>query len=103
MSGVFDFQFASQGSRLFDLVRVEADFAGRHPREAYSNPEYRKAFREGYESMGQAYEEDARQRTLRTIIDRTRGVHTWWVWGRILPANTPEKLDDLLTALSTLA
>ena len=54
IAGLYDFQFAAYGSRLFDFYKIEGDFRARQPREIYGHPEYIKQFYKGYEGTGRA-------------------------------------------------
>jgi aminoglycoside phosphotransferase (APT) family kinase protein len=104
LSGIFDFQFASIGSRTVDLVYVEEDFARRSPREIYGNPAHVQAFKAGYEgASGCGYEIEARHRILQSVMMYARAVRNWWEWGRLLHPKTPFFLDTVLDGLSALA
>lgn len=103
LSGLYDFQFSSIGSRAFDFIYVEGDFGGRSPREVYGNPAYLQSFKEGYErSSGFRYEIKECHRILWNVLSYAREVRNWWDWGRILHPKTPFFLETLLKSLSTL-
>lgn len=104
LSGLYDFQFASIGSRAFDLIYVEGDFRGRSPREVYGDPAYLQSFKDGYErSSGFRYEIKECHRTLWNVLSYAREVRNWWDWGRILHPKTPSFLEMLLKSLSALS
>lgn len=104
VSGIYDFQFSSIGSRAFDLIYVEGDFGQRAPREVYGDPAYFQSFKDGYEgSSGCRYEINESHRALWNVLSYAREVRNWWDWGRVLHPKTPAFLDMLLNSLSKLS
>ena len=103
VTGICDFQFASYGHRIFDLLHVEGDFR-RKPREIYSHPGYVEQFYEGYgEAGGMLNPLNPTHRILREIINKTGTISYWWNCGKVLHPNTPNWLKDILMGLRELS
>ena len=105
ITGIYDFQFAAYGSRLFDLDKIEGNFRVRRPREIYGHPEYIKQFYKGYEGAGQAV--NAPSETQQILVDILRNaiqVRCWW-WDcfGILHPKTSEYLKAILVGLAELS
>jgi Ser/Thr protein kinase RdoA (MazF antagonist) len=105
ITGIYDFQFAAYGSRLFDFYKVEGDFRVRHPREIYGHPEYIKQFYTGYEGAGQAVNppSDTHQILVNIIRNAIQVRYWWWDCFGILHPKTPEYLKAILVGLAELS
>lgn len=105
IAGLYDFQFAAYGSRLFDFYKVEGDFRVRHPREIYGHPEYIKQFYKGYEGAGQAVNppSDTHQILVNIIRNAIQVRYWWWDCFGILHPKTPEYLKAILVGLAELS
>ena len=105
ITGIYDFQFAAYGSRLFDLDKIEGNFRVRRPREIYGHPEYIEQFHKGYEGAGKAVNAPSEiHQTLVNIIRNAIQVRYWWwdCFGVIHP-KTSDYLKAILVGLAELA
>ena len=105
IAGLYDFQFAAYGSRLFDFYKIEGDFRVRHPREIYGHPEYIKQFYKGYEGAGQAVNapSDTHQILVNIIRNAIQVRYWWWDCFDILHPKTSEYLKAILVGLAELS
>ena len=105
ITGLYDFQFAAYGSRLFDFYKIEGDFRVRRPREIYGRPEYIEQFYNGYEGVGKAA--DVPSETHQILVDIIRNAiqvrYWWWDCFGILHSKTLEYLKAILGGLSELS
>ena len=105
ITGIYDFQFAAYGSRLFDLDKIEGNFRVRRPREIYGHPEYIEQFHKGYEGAGKAV--NAPSDTHQILVDIIRNAiqvrYWWWDCFGILHSKTPEYLKAILVGLAKLS
>ena len=105
ITGIYDFQFAAYGSRLFDLEKIEGNFRVRRPREIYGHPKYIEQFYKGYEGVGKAA--NAPSETHQILVNILRNAiqvrYWWWDCFGILHSKTPEYLKAILVGLAELA
>ena len=105
ITGIYDFQFAAYGSRLFDLEKIEGNFRVRRPREIYGHPKYIEQFYKGYEGVGKAV--NAPSETHQILVNILRNAiqvrYWWWDCFGILHSKTPEYLKAILVGLAELA
>ena len=105
ITGLYDFQFAAYGSRLFDLYKIEGDFRVRRPREIYSQPEYIEQFYRGYAGAGKTV--NASSDTHQILVDIIRNAiqvrYWWWDCFGILHPKTPEYLKTILVGFAELS
>ncbi len=105
ITGLYDFQFAAYGSRLFDLYKIAGDFRVRRPREIYGHPEYIEQFYKGYEGTGRAVNapSDTHQILVNIICNAIQVRHWWWDCFGILPPKASECLKAILVGLAELS
>ena len=105
ITGIYDFQFAAYGSRLFDLEKIEGNFRVRRPREIYGHSEYIEQFYKGYEGAGKAVNapSDPHQILVNIIRNAIQVRYWWWDCFGILHSKTPEYLKAILVGLAKLA
>ena len=105
IAGLYDFQFAAYGSRLFDFYKIEGDFRARQPREIYGHPEYIKQFYKGYEGTGRAVNppSDTHQILVNIIRNAIQVRYWWWDCFGIIHSKTPEYLQAILVGLAKLS
>ena len=105
ITGLYDFQFAAYGSRLFDFYKIEGDFRVRHPREIYGCPKYIEQFYKGYVETGKAVNapSDTHQILVNIIRNTVQVRYWWWNCFGILHSKTPEYLKAILGGLAELA
>ena len=105
ITGLYDFQFAAYGSRLFDLYKIAGDFRVRHPREIYGHPEYIEQFYKGYEGAGKAVNppSDTHQILVDIIRNAIQVRYWWWDCFGILPPKASECLKAILVGLVELS
>ena len=105
ITGLYDFQFAAYGSRLFDFYKIEGDFRVRRPRKIYGHPEYIEQFHKGYKEAGLAV--NAPSDTHQILVDIIRNAiqvrYWWWDCFGILHSKTPEYLKAILVGLAKLS
>ena len=105
ITGIYDFQFAAYGSRLFDLDKIEGNFRIPRRREIYGHPEYIKQFYKGYEGTGKAVNAppDTHQILVNIIRNAIQVRYWWWDCFGILHSKTPEYLKAILVGLAELS
>ena len=105
ITGLYDFQFAAYGSRLFDLSKIEGNFRLRRPREIYGHPEYIEQFYKGYERSGTVVNapSDIHQTLVNIIRNAIQVRYWWWDCFGILHPKTPEYLKAILVGLAELS
>ena len=105
ITGIYDFQFAAYGSRLFDLDKIEGNFRVRRPREIYGHPEYIEQFYKGYEGAGKAVNapSDTHQILVNILRNAIQVRYWWWDCFGILHSKTPEYLRAILGGLAKLS
>ena len=105
ITGLYDFQFAAYGSRLFDLEKIEGNFRVRRRRQIYGHPEYIEQFYKGYEGTGKAENvpSDTHQILVNIIRNAIQVRYWWWDCFGILHSKTPEYLKAILVGLAKLA
>lgn len=105
ITGIYDFQFAAYGSRLFDLDKIEGNFRGRRPREIYGHPEYIEQFHKGYKEAGTAV--NVPSNTHQILVNILRNAiqvrYWWWDCFGILHPKTPDYLKAILVGLAKLS
>ncbi len=105
ITGLYDFQFAAYGSRLFDLDKVEGNFRIRHRRQVYGHPKYIEQFYKGYAGTGKAV--NAPSETHQILVDILRNAiqvrYWWWDCFGVLHPKTPEYLKAILVGLAELS
>jgi len=103
VTGIYDFQASSYGSRLFDFMRVEGDFTRTQPPGVYSNPEFVQRFYRGYQAVGGTESTFGEiDHIILDVIRKARQVRYWWDCARFLHPRNPEHLQDVLTGLEKL-
>ena len=105
IAGIYDFQFAAHGSRLFDFYKIEGDFQGRRPREIYGCPEYIERFYKGYAGTGKAVNvpSDIHHILVNIIRNAIQVRYWWWDCFGVLHPKTPEYLKAILVGLAELS
>ena len=105
ITGLYDFQFAAYGSRLFDLSKIAGNFRVRRPREIYGHPEYIEQFYKGYKGAGQAVNtpSDNHQILVNIIRNAIQVRYWWWDCFGILHPKTSEHLKTILVGLAELS
>ena len=104
VTGVFDFQSAGYGSRVFDFTRVEGDFNRKQPPGVYGHPEFVDCFYRGYEAAGGRRERfEPFHYVILDVIRKARQVRYWWDCARFLHPKNPDCLADVLAGLRKLA
>ena len=105
ITGLYDFQFAAYGSRLFDLDKIEGNFRIRRRRQVYGHPEYIGQFYKGYEGIENAV--NAPSETHQILVDILRNAiqvrYWWWDCFGVLHPKTPEYLKAILVGLAELS
>ena len=101
ITGLYDFQFAAYGSRLFDLEKIEGNFRIRRRRQIYGHPEYIGQFYKGYEGVGKASE--THQILVNILRNAIQVRYWWWDCFGILHSKTPEYLKAILVGLAELS
>ena len=105
ITGIYDFQFAAYGSRLFDLNKIEGNFQIRSRREIYGHPEYIEQFYKGYKGTGKAVNapSDTHQILVNIIRNAIQVRYWWWDCFGVLHSKTPEYLKAILVGLAELS
>ena len=105
ISGLYDFQFAAYGSRLFDFCKIEGDLRVRHPREIYGQPEYIEQFYKGYEGTERAVNvpSTTHQILVNVIRNAIQVRYWWWDCFGVLHPKTSDYLKAILVGLAELS
>lgn len=106
VTGIFDFQNASWGTRIFDFVYVDTgeEFHGRYSTMVFGNPEYTEEFYEGYrEASGVVVALRPQERILENIVFNAKFLRYFWQSARSFPPGASDQLSDILRDLESLS
>lgn len=105
ITGIFDFQNASFGTRIFDFgfVDIREEFHGHFSTLVFDNSEYLRQFYDGYqEASGITVTLKTQERRLQNVIQNAKSLRFFWRSSNTFPPVAPDLLNEILRDLKSL-